>query len=100
LLQVRCNLITADPVRWVARASSSSRGPSGGGKPERQPGNVVVRELELGVAIPESFWASRVALVQSAELVVPTRSEAVRRAGGTVTIERYPGSRFRTGGAT
>lgn len=90
MLQVRFNLITADPVRLgdavkfietevrpVVESLHGSLGMS------------LYANPELGVAILESFWASRVALVQSAELVVPTRREAVRRAAGTVTIERY-----------
>lgn len=44
---------------------------------------------ELAVAIVESFWASHVALVQSEEMVSPGRQVAVRRAGGTVAVERY-----------
>jgi hypothetical protein len=44
---------------------------------------------ELGVALLESFWRSRAALVQSGEMIAAARREAVRRARGTVAVERY-----------
>jgi hypothetical protein len=44
---------------------------------------------ELGVAIVESFWASRDALRDSERVAAPIRSEVIRRAKGTVTVERY-----------
>jgi hypothetical protein len=44
---------------------------------------------ELGVAILESFWASREALLLSEQKVSPHRHDAVRRAMGTVCVERY-----------
>ena len=90
MLQVRFNLITADPVRLgdavkfieaevrpVVESLHGSLGMS------------LYANPELGVAILESFWASREAVVQSGEMVSPSRDEAVRRAAGTVTIERY-----------
>ncbi|HEX4661975.1 MAG TPA: hypothetical protein VH307_31650 [Streptosporangiaceae bacterium] len=90
MLQVRFNLITADPLRLgdslkfieaeVRPVVESLRGSLG---------ISLYANPELGVAIVESFWASRVALVQSEEMVSPGRQEAVRRAGGTVAVERY-----------
>ena len=41
------------------------------------------------MAIVESFWASDEAVVQSGLMVGPGRQEAVRRAAGTVCVERY-----------
>lgn len=89
-MQVRFNLITADPLRLgdslkfieaeVRPVVESLRGSLG---------ISLYANPELGVAIVESFWASRVALVQSEEMVSPGRQEAVRRAGGTVAVERY-----------
>src|SRR5260370_21119507 len=90
MLQARFNLITADPLRLgesvkyieaeVRPAVESMHGSLG---------MSLYANPELGVAIVESFWASRVALVQSEEMVSPGRQEAVRRAGGTVAVERY-----------
>lgn len=90
MLQARFNLITADPlllgdsvkfieaeVRPVVESLPGSLGMS------------LYTNPELGVAVLESFWTSRAALVQSGEMVWPGRREAVRRAVGTVAVERY-----------
>jgi hypothetical protein len=90
VLQARFNLITADPlllgdsvkfieaeVRPVVESLPGSLG------------MLLYTNPELGVAVLESFWTSRAALVQSGEMVWPGRREAVRRAVGTVAVERY-----------
>lgn len=90
MLHVRFNLLTADPLRLadsvkyieaeVAPLAESLRGSLG---------LALYANSELGVAIVESFWASDEAVVQSGLMVGPGRQEAVRRAAGTVCIERY-----------
>src|ERR1700730_7327108 len=90
MLQARLNLITADPlrlpdsvdyikgeVRPVVESLHGSLGMS------------LYTNPELGVAILESFWASREALLQSEQIASPRRHDAVRRAMGTVCVERY-----------
>ena len=44
---------------------------------------------ELGVAVLTSFWVSRDALRHSEEVARPRRREAIKRAAGTVSVERY-----------
>ncbi|HTP16304.1 MAG TPA: hypothetical protein VMK13_10760 [Streptosporangiaceae bacterium] len=59
---------------------------------ESQPGNLGLSLLaspELGVAVLESFWASLDALRDSEAAVAPARGEVIRRAKGTVAVERY-----------
>jgi hypothetical protein len=90
VLQARLNLITADPLRLsdaVKFIEAEARPVA-----ESLPGSLgmsLYANPELAVAILESFWASREALVQSGEMVSPSRDEAVRRAAGTVAVERY-----------
>jgi hypothetical protein len=58
---------------------------------ESRPGNLgmsLQANPELGVAIVETFWASHEALRVSDRVVAPARSETVRRARGTLTVER------------
>jgi heme-degrading monooxygenase HmoA len=90
VLQVRLNLITADPLRL----GDSIKYIEAEVRPavESQPGNLgmsLQANPELGVAILESFWASHNALLDSETIVAPSRREAVRRATGTVAVERY-----------
>ena len=90
MLHVRLNLITADPLLLgdsIKFIESEVRP-----EVESQPGNLGMSLLvnpELGVAILESFWASHDVLRASERIVAPGRAEAVRRATGTVTVERY-----------
>jgi hypothetical protein len=90
VLQSRFNLITADPdrladtvvyikaeVRPAVESLHDSMGMS------------LYANPEVGVAVLESFWASRAALIRSEQVVSPRRSDAVRRAKGTVCVERY-----------
>jgi hypothetical protein len=90
MLQARFNLITADPLRLgesvkyieaeVRPAVESMHGSLG---------MSLYTNPELGVAILESFWASREALLLSEQMASPYRHDAVRRAMGTVCVERY-----------
>ena len=90
MLHVRLNLITADPVRLgdSIKYIEAEVCPA----VESQPGNLgmsLQANPELGVAILESFWASHDTLLDSERIVAPSRREAVRRATGTVAVERY-----------
>src|ERR1700723_3473938 len=90
MLHVRHNLITADPSQLSDSVKFIENGVPPNG--ENQPGNLgVALQLnpELGVAILESFWVSGDALRVSERVVAPSRAAAVRRATGTVTVERY-----------
>jgi len=90
MMQVRFNLLTADPLRLgdaikyveaeVRQLTESLRGSLG---------VALYANPELGVAVIESFWASDEAVVQSGLIVGPGRSEMVRLAAGTVCVERY-----------
>jgi hypothetical protein len=100
MLQVRFNLLTADPLRLgdaikyveaeVRPLAESLRGSLG---------QALYANPELGVAVIESFWASDEAVVQSGLIVGPGRSEAVRRAAGTICVERYQVPVFEQHGA-
>ncbi len=90
MLQTRFNLITADPLRLaeVVKFVEAEVRPA----VERLRGSLgmsLFTNPELGVAIAESFWASREALQQSEDRVSPDCRDAVRRAAGTVSVERY-----------
>jgi quinol monooxygenase YgiN len=83
-------LITADPLLL----GDAVKFIEGEVRPEveSQPGNLgmaLQMNAELGVAILESFWVSGDALRASERTVAPARAETVRRATGTVTVERY-----------
>jgi hypothetical protein len=89
-LHLRFNLITADPLRLgdVVKFIEAEARPG----VESQPGSLgmsLYTNPELGLAILESFWASHDALRASERAVSPVRREAVRRAAGTVSVERY-----------
>lgn len=88
-MHVRFNLITADPP-----LAESIKYIEGDVRPlvESQPGNLGLSLLaspELGVAILESFWASEDAMRDSERVVAPARNEVIRRAKGTVSVERF-----------
>ncbi len=94
MLQARFNLITADPLRL----GDSVNFIEAEVRPvvESQPGSLgmsLYTNPELGVAILESilesFWASRDALRLSEHMALPSRRQAVQRATGTVSVERY-----------
>ena len=59
---------------------------------ESQPGNLGLslhKNPQLGVAVLEAFWVSADAMRAGEQTVAPSRDEAVRRADGTLTVERY-----------
>jgi hypothetical protein len=90
VLQARVNLMTADPLRLgdAVKFIETEIRPL----VESQHGSLGMAlyvNPELGVALLESFWRSRAALVQSGEMIAAARREAVRRARGTVAVERY-----------
>jgi hypothetical protein len=87
---MRFNLITADPLRLgdVVKFIEAEVHP----EVESQPGSLgmsLYTNPDLGVAILESFWVSHDALRISEHVVAPSRREVVRRAAGTVSVERY-----------
>ncbi len=90
MLHVRLNLITADPsllgdsVKFIENEVRPAV--------EGQPGNLgltLSANPEIGVAVLASFWVSGDALRASERVVAPDRAAAVRRATGTVSVERY-----------
>jgi hypothetical protein len=87
---VRFNLITADPGRLgdsVTFIESEVRP-----QVDSQPGSLgtaLYTDPVRGLAILESFWASDDAMWASEHTVSPQRREAVRRAAGTVSVERF-----------
>jgi len=90
MLHVEVSRITADPRRLadaVSYLTSEVRPVM-----ERQPGYLGTSLLlapEAGVKGFESFWASNGALMDSGDVIAAGVRESVRRAGGTVTRERY-----------
>ncbi len=90
MLQARFNLVTADPLRLAdsVKFMETEVRP----RIENVSGSLglsLFANPELGVAVLESFWASREALVLSETTASPKRREAVRLGKGTVTVERY-----------
>jgi hypothetical protein len=90
MLHVRFNFITADPLRLgdsVKFIESEVRP-----QVDSQPGSLgtsLYIDPEPGLAILESFWASDGAMQASEHSVTTNRREAVKRAAGTVSVERY-----------
>lgn len=90
MLRTRFNLITADPPRLGDCVKYIEADVRAG--VESLPGNLgtsLYMSPDTAVAIFQSFWSSLTALAQSEGDVAPARREAVRRAAGTVTVERY-----------
>ena len=90
MLHIRFNLITADPLQFgdAIKFIEAEARP----RAESQPGNLglaLYANPELGVAVLESFWVSGDAMRVSEHVVSASRREAVRRASGTVSVERY-----------
>ena len=90
MLQARLNLITADPLRL----DDSVKFIEADVRPavENELGNLgtsLYTNPELGVAVLTSFWVSRDALRHSEDVARPRRREAIKRAAGTVSVERY-----------
>jgi heme-degrading monooxygenase HmoA len=90
MLHVRFNFLTADPLRLgdsVKFIESEVRP-----QVDSQPGSLgtsLYADPEAGLAILESFWASDDAMHASEHTVSSSRREAVKRAAGTVSVERY-----------
>ena len=90
VLHMRFNLITADPQKLgdsIKFIESEVRP-----QVESQPGSLgttVYADPDAGLAILESFWASDNAMAASEHQVSPGRRQAVERAAGTVSVERY-----------
>jgi hypothetical protein len=87
---VRFNLITADPQRLAESVKfiEAEVRP----QVDSQPGSLgtsLYTDPEHGLAILESFWASVDAMQATEHSVSPQRREAVKRAAGTVSVERY-----------
>ena len=100
MLQARFNLITADPDRMADTVGYI--------KSEIRPaveslhgsmGMSLYANTEVGVAVLESFWASRAALIASEQITAPRRKEHGPACHGHRMRRAIPGSRFRTGGA-
>jgi quinol monooxygenase YgiN len=90
VLQVRLNLITADPV-LLGDATKYIEGevrPAVASLPESL-GMSLLANPDLGVAILESFWASDYALGHSEAVLAPARTEIIRLARATVAVESY-----------
>jgi hypothetical protein len=90
VLQARLNLITADPLRLddSVKFIETDVRPA----VENELGSLgmsLYTNPELGVAVLTSFWVSRDALRHSEEVARPRRREAIKRAAGTVSVERY-----------
>jgi hypothetical protein len=93
VLQARCSLIALDPdeigelVEFIAADVHPAV--------EKQAGNLgmcLYTNPELGVAVLESFWATRDALrlaELSGQVDPPRYQEALRRASGAASVERY-----------
>ena len=90
MLHARLDLITADPVALGGCVTYIEREVRPAA--ESQPGSLGLSLLaspESGAAVLESFWASHHALAASEQAAALVRGELARRAGGSVTCERY-----------
>ena len=90
MLHVEMSWITAEPLRLGDAISYLA----GEVRPavEDRPGNLgtsLLIDPHAGAMGFESFWASGGALVASEDVIAASVREAARRAGGTVTHERY-----------
>ncbi|HEX4397578.1 MAG TPA: hypothetical protein VH136_08085, partial [Trebonia sp.] len=90
MLQARLNLITADPLRLGDSVKFIENDVRPAVEDELgSMGMSLYTNPELGVAVLTSFWVSRDALRHSEEVARPRRREAIKRAAGTVSVERY-----------
>jgi heme-degrading monooxygenase HmoA len=90
MMRARVNLITADPDRMadtIGYIKTSVR--PAVDSMDGSLGLSLYANAEIGVAVLESFWASREALIHSEQMAAPRRTDVVRRAVGTVSVERY-----------
>ncbi len=90
MLHARLDLVTADPAVLgvcIQYIQSEVRPAT-----ESQPGSLglsLVASQEPGAAELESFWASDNALYAGEQATAAVRDQLARRAGGSVTVERY-----------
>jgi hypothetical protein len=87
---VQVSLLTADPARLdeaIHYVTDKAR-PMLAELPGNE-GMSVSAAAELGVAVVESFWVSHHAMHDHEKAVAPTRTEAARLGGGTVSVERF-----------
>src|ERR1700756_4350936 len=90
MMRARVNLITADPDRMADTIGYiKNSGRPAGDSMDGSLGLSLYANAEIGVAVLESFWASREALIHSEQMAAPRRTDVVRRAVGTVSVERY-----------
>src|ERR1700750_1028668 len=90
MMRARVNLITADPDRMadtIGYIKTSVR--PAVESMDGSLGRSVYAKAEVGVAVLESFWESRKALIHSEQMAAPRRTDVVHRAVGTVSVERY-----------
>jgi hypothetical protein len=90
VLHVEVSRITGDPLRLADAVSYPAREVCPA--VERQPGSLATSLLigpEAGAMGFESSWAPDGALPDSGDVIAASAGEAARRAGGTVTRERY-----------
>src|ERR1700751_66680 len=83
MMQARVNLITADPDRMGETIGYIK--PSVRAAVESMDGSLglsLYANAEIGVAVLESFWESRKALIHSEQMAAPRRTDVVHRAGG------------------
>jgi hypothetical protein len=90
MLQARLQLITADPLRLadVLKFIEAEVRPD----TEHRQGSLgmsLYADPEVGVAVLESFWATHEMLLLNENRGLPDLRDAVRHAGGTVSVERY-----------
>jgi hypothetical protein len=90
MLQARFHLITADPLRLadVLKFIETEVRPD----TENRQGSLgmsLYANPEAGVAVLESFWATREMLVLNENRGLPDLSDAVRHAAGAVRVEDY-----------
>src|ERR1700747_1355589 len=83
MMQARVNLITADPDRMAGTIGyiKTSVRPAVESM-DGSPGLSLYANAEIGVAVLESFWESRKALIHSEQMAAPRRTDVVHRADG------------------
>jgi len=90
MLQARFHLITADPLRLadVLKFIETEVRPETENR-EGSLGMSLYANPEVGVAVLESFWATREMLLLNENRGLPDFGDALRHAGGTAGVERY-----------
>ena len=90
MLQARFHLITADPLRLadVLKAIETEVRPQTESR-EGSLGMSLYAKPEAGMAVLHSFWATHDMLLLNENRGLPDFGDALRRAGGTASVERY-----------